>query len=314
MNFLNLKYFLVAAEELNITRASERLHISQQALSNHITKLEKELDTELFSRVPTLSLTYSGKCLVQSGSQILDLQHQFLTEIEDINGNCRGELAIGISHTRGQAILPLLLPQFMQTHPFINIRIEEGNSRDLEESLQHGFIDLLLGFMPFRLESAVITKLSKERLFLVVPKAFMNTIYGEKANEIRAKYASGADISAFQSMPFVLLKKGDRVRTIMDDYFKKRTITPIIALETENIQTAFALATEGVGIAVYPEMFLRGVHTLSSLSAVGKIGETDFFPLQSASTIETLAIGYNRDRYLSKAAIEFIELSKELLI
>ena len=51
INFLNLEYFLVAAEELNFTRAAKKLFISQQSLSNHISNLEKEFDVVLFKDV-----------------------------------------------------------------------------------------------------------------------------------------------------------------------------------------------------------------------------------------------------------------------
>ena len=61
MNFLTLKYFIAVAEELSITKASEKLFISQQSLSKHIIKLEKELEVTLFERAPTMSLTYAGK-------------------------------------------------------------------------------------------------------------------------------------------------------------------------------------------------------------------------------------------------------------
>ena len=57
INFLNLEYFLVAAEELNFTRAAKRLYISQQSLSNHISNLEKEFDVVLFNRTSPLTLT-----------------------------------------------------------------------------------------------------------------------------------------------------------------------------------------------------------------------------------------------------------------
>ena len=50
INFLNLEYFLAAAEELNFTRAAKRLYISQQSLSNHISNMEKEFDVVLFNR------------------------------------------------------------------------------------------------------------------------------------------------------------------------------------------------------------------------------------------------------------------------
>ena len=61
MNFLNLHYFLVTAEEMSITRAAKRLFISQQALSAHISNLEKEYGVQLFDRSPAFSLTYAGK-------------------------------------------------------------------------------------------------------------------------------------------------------------------------------------------------------------------------------------------------------------
>ena len=59
MNFLNLHYFLVTAEEMSITRAAKRLFISQQALSAHISNLEKEYGVPLFDRSPSFSLIWS---------------------------------------------------------------------------------------------------------------------------------------------------------------------------------------------------------------------------------------------------------------
>ncbi|MBE5901573.1 MAG: LysR family transcriptional regulator [Lachnospiraceae bacterium] len=311
MNFSNLKYFLTAAEEMNFTKASHRLHISQQALSNHITKLEHELGTELFERGKSLSLTYAGHRLVETSNQILDLHNQFLAEVNDISGNIRGELTIGITHTRGQALLPLLLPEFHKEHPYINVKIEEANARELEESLQHGFVDLVLGFTPFFTVDAQVTEISPDRLFLVVPVSIMEDLYKEDCEKMREKFHETVDISAFKEQPFILLKKGDRIRTILDSYFKKQHINPHILLETSNIQTAFALSQRGMGICVYPEMFLRGATTLSA--SMMDTQHVDFYPLQSSTTTEQLAIAYNKDRYLSEAAKDFIALSQRIL-
>lgn len=311
MNFSNLHYFLVTTQEMNITKAAHRLHISQQALSHHITKLEQELGTPLFDRNPNLTLTYAGKQLMETGKQILDLHNQYLAEVNDINGNIKGELIIGITHTRGQALLPLLLPEFHQTHPYIHVRIEEANARELEESLQQGFVDLVLGFTPFFTVDANVTEISPDRLFLVVPVPIMEKLYGEDCERMRQLFHQQVDISAFQEQPFILLKKGDRIRTILDAYFKKQRMNPHILLETSNIQTAFALAVQGMGIAVYPEMFLKGATTLSTnMMTPHKI---DLYPLQSPSTTETLAIAYNKNRYLTAAAKDFIELTRKVL-
>ena len=61
MNFQNLQYFLIVTEEMNVTRAAKRLHISEQALSRQIGKLEKELGAKLFERYPRFTLSPAGK-------------------------------------------------------------------------------------------------------------------------------------------------------------------------------------------------------------------------------------------------------------
>ena len=80
----------MVAEELNITRAAERLYISQQSLSNHISNMERELDVKLFTRSPKLALTYAGNLLVDTASQILELNSQYLAKVGDINRHYSG--------------------------------------------------------------------------------------------------------------------------------------------------------------------------------------------------------------------------------
>ena len=97
INFLNLEYFLVAAEELNFTKAAKRLYISQQSLSNHIANLEKEFDVMLFNRTSPLTLTYAGQALAAKARQILDLRDETYQEIQDIKDFTTGQLSIGVS-------------------------------------------------------------------------------------------------------------------------------------------------------------------------------------------------------------------------
>src|SRR5699024_7005166 len=101
LNFRHLRYFLTVAEELNITRAAERLYISQQSLSNHIGNMERELGVKLFVRSPKLSLTYAGELLVGTATQILELQSQYMSKVGDINRQYMGVLRVGVSHTCG---------------------------------------------------------------------------------------------------------------------------------------------------------------------------------------------------------------------
>ena len=82
MNLLNLRYFLVAAEELNFTRAARRLYISQQSLSGHILKLENYFGVELFDRSPPMTLTSAGTCLMRYAKRMLDSVDELEKEVQ----------------------------------------------------------------------------------------------------------------------------------------------------------------------------------------------------------------------------------------
>lgn len=312
MNFQNLEYFLETAKSLNITKAADQLHISQQALSNHILKLEEELGCRLFDRRRGLQLTYSGKQLYKSAEQILDIKHQVITEIDDINKNMRGELRIGIGHTRGQAILPKVLPKYSRSHPQVEITVVEGSSEELEDGLNKGLIDVIIGYAPFLLSTCETIELRKENMFLLVPKNLLSERFGKEADVLLQTYRKKPDITLFKDFPFVLLREGDRIRTLVDREFYHKNMKPQITVEIRNIQTAFALCAEGMGITVCPEIYLNSLYTIvgTDSNIRSRFEILDFY---DTPTEDTIAIGYNRDRYLSKSAEDFIKTAKESL-
>lgn len=306
MNFVHLKYFLMVAEELNITRAAERLYISQQSLSNHISNMERELNVKLFTRSPKLSLTYAGDQLVLTATQILDLHSQYLNKVGDINRHYMGVLRVGISHTCGLALLPEILPRFRDEFPRVEFSLFEGNSNQLEDELSHGRVDLIICFQPIMLEGVKTIPLTEQRLVMVVPKHFTDQLFKGRAEEIRAQFSKGADISEFQKMPFVLIKRGNRTRNIVDQYFSRYYFNPKLILETENTVTTLAMAQAEVGITICPELFLRAIPAAPS-AARG----VDLFPLIDPSTFSKLVAGYREDRYLSHFGERFISIAQE---
>lgn len=307
MNFLNLQYFVMAADEGNITHAAEKLSISQQSLSNHIANLEKEFRVELFVRKPSLTLTYAGERLYQHAVQLLDIQGQIENEMKDISKNKNGVLRIGISYTRGRAFLPKVVPAFKERNPFMKLTIIESNSQALEEDLLRGYIDLYIGTnIPERPEITA-EQLTREQFYLVVPKNIMQRLYGDQAEAYAQKYRQAAALEDFASQPFVLLSKENRIRNIVEGYLHRKGLRLDIQMEMENIETLFALACRGVGITVYPETFLKSSDTF-------RAKENDhvyFFPLNASFGGSTLSIGYHNQRYLTAAAAEFIRLAKE---
>ena len=308
MNFLHLKYFLMVAEELNITRAAERLYISQQALSNHISNMERELNVKLFTRSPKLSLTYAGDQLVLTATQILELHSQYLNKVGDINRQYTGVLRVGASHTCGLALLPEVLPLFRDEFPMVEFSLFEGNSTQLEDELAHGRTDLIICFQPIMLEGVLTVPLTEQQLVMVVPKTFTDRLFGDRAEAVRAEYARGADISAFQKMPFVLIKRGNRTRSIVEQYFSRYYFKPKLILETENTVTTLAMAQAGVGITICPELFLRAMP-----AAPAKSVGVDFFPLTDPSTFGRLVAGYRQDRYLPHFGERFIALLQQAM-
>ena len=290
MNFLNLHYFLVTAEEMSITRAAKRLFISQQALSAHISNLEKEFGVQLFDRSPVFSLTYAGKRFLQAAREMMDVRRRLDGEMDEIRGELRGELRIGTSYSRGQALLPYVLPRFREKHPSVEIRLREATSEVLLGMLEKGEIDIILTADNLIPETADAIPLARERVLLAVPKSFFRELFGESATAEAEKRKGGTELAPFVRFPFILLRHGDRVRSMMDDAFAREGLSPRILLETQNIQTAFALACEGMGITVYPEMFLSGAYTLFPRDRKDRVF---LFPIRDLPA-QTLYAGFRR--------------------
>lgn len=308
INFLNLEYFLIAAEELNFTKAAKRLYISQQSLSNHISNMEKEFGVVLFNRTTPLTLTYAGQALKARARQMLDLKDETYRELNDIKDFSIGKLVIGVSHTRGRVILPEILPRYKERFPNIDLHLVEGNSSQLDNDLLHGEVDLIIGMLPFKVDDVETVPICEEEILLAVPDAVLEKEYPGRLSEIKAQLSTHIDFSLLKNCPFLLINKGNRVRTIADDIFEEAHMTPRIVLETENIETVLALAAKGMGITFYPRMFISGHESIRQIKA-----PINFYSLDYARAHGVLAIGYHNGHYMSQATKEFIRIAKETI-
>ena len=158
------------------------------------------------------------------------------------------------------------------------------------------------------MEGVTTVPLTEQRLMMVVPRTFTGHLFGEQVEEVRKQFAQGADIRAFEAMPFVLIKRGNRTRSIVDQYFRRYYFKPQLILETENTVTTLAMAQAGVGITICPELFLRAIPTPPHDSE-----GVDFFPLTDPSTFSKLVAGYRKSRYLSHFGQRFIEITQGIL-
>ncbi len=311
INFLNLEYFLTAAEELNFTKAAKKLFISQQSLSSHISNLEKEFGVVLFNRNTPLTLTYAGQALMANARKLLEMKDETYRELADIRDFSMGQLTIGLSHTRGRIILPEILPSYKERFPGIDLKLVEGNSLSLADDLLHGRVDLVIDILPFRGENIETVPICQEELLLAVPDAVLERTFPGRMKQMKAQLAEHTDLSLLAECPFLLLHKGNRVRTLADEMFEEAQFTPRIVLETENIETVMALAIKGMGITFYPRMFISGHQEFQQM--LQENSPVSFYSLDYAKAHRVLAIGYHKGHYMSQSTKEFIRIAKETI-
>lgn len=300
-----MEYFAEVVSEQSITKAAERLGISQQAVSNQISRLEEELGCSLFERYQNLTLTYAGKKFYQYCLKTLDNMHQLEGELSDIADNQKGELRIGISFSRGQTILPLILPNFSKQYPHVELKVTEGSTQVLEDRLSKGLIDVMIGYAPFMCECAETFPIMQDRLYITIPNSLLKEKFHNDVDKILWDFRQSGDFSLFKDMPFVLLKEGDRIRSLVNKEFKRVQMKPFIKLETESVQTAYFLSAEGMGISFIPQLYLDSPYVNAQKTTVTCL------PCFQNHKPDIIAIGYNKERYFSKIAQDFISLCQK---
>lgn len=308
INFINLEYFLVAAEELNFTKAAKKLFISQQSLSSHIARLENNFSVELFNRTVPLTLTPAGRSLMKNAAKMLELQKQSEKELADLKDFKQGDLYIGISHTRGRAFLPEVLPEYNEKFPNIKLHLFEGNSKELDVALFHGDVDLIIGMLPFNVENVETVPLCNEEILMIIPDNILAKYFPDSYGIIKKKLEKGVDVSLLKDCPFLMVNKKNSVRIIADEMFNEKQIKPNIILETESIETVLALSIKGMGITFYPKTLMNNKNLVFYKN---KLIGVSIYQLQYNKTNRIFAIGYQKNRYMSQAAKEFINITKD---
>lgn len=304
INFLNLHYFVLVAEKKNITRVAEDEHVSQQSLSKHIKKIEDELGITLIDRNAGCSLTYAGERFYEYAVKMLALKGEMEAEMLDMKESVHGNLRLGITYTRGKIFLPEILPKFCSDNPFVRVTVTENNPHALEEYLLHGHIDLYIGTDIREHPDIKTVDLFSDKLYLIVPKAIAAEVLEKTPNIVKTPMR----IEDFSKYNFVMLTRGNPIRTTVDNYMRENKINLSFSLETESSETMFALSCNSMGISVYNGLFLK-MHSDLIHSADCPVC---VIPLDGCVYSGKMSIGYRKERYISQPAVRFIELAKKL--
>jgi len=143
MNINHLAIFHAVAEEGSVTRAAERLCISQPAVSKQLRELEKSLGMALFHRLSKgVRLTEAGELLAGYARRLFDLEAEAMHALAELRGLDRGLLRVGASTTIGIYLLPEIFAKFRQQYPGIELQLEIANTREIQQRLVENRLDL----------------------------------------------------------------------------------------------------------------------------------------------------------------------------
>lgn len=171
MELRRLRYFIAVAEELNFSRAAQRLNMAQPPLSVQIKQLEVALGVLLFERTSRgVLLTDAGRLLLVEARQIVThLDHAFRS-VRRAGLGQRERLTIGFIPSATNASLPHVLHEFNERNPNVDLYLREMPTSDVVQFLTAKQIDIGLLYLPFAASSLVTRAISRESIVLALPE------------------------------------------------------------------------------------------------------------------------------------------------
>ena len=243
MDVRTLKYFVVVAEELNITRAAKILRMSQPPLSNQMKALEDELGATLFIRGKRhLSLTEQGMFLYLKAKDILGLMNKTVEEFQSMNLLYQGTINIGLVEGMAPDIAAKWISEFIKKYPNIHFRVIDGNSDDLIEKLRSGLISLAVITSPYDEVLLNSIKVGEEKMVALI----------NKDHRIASLSDDYVTVGMLVNEPLIVPANKAYI-DIIKKWFRKQNLTPNIVCEIDNYLDATALAGRSVGISICPE-------------------------------------------------------------
>ncbi len=292
MDLRRIRHFHVLAETLNFSRAADRLHIAQPALSVSIQKLESELGARLFSRTSAgVALTPSGQAVLIEARRMLYHSEQMQRLAQNAAQGTGGALRIGFVGSAIYSVVPTLVPAFRAAYPGVELVLRESISSRIVESLAEEGLDVGIVRTPLlQPTSAAFLTLQRDPFLLALPRRH------PLADRPRVALADAA------GEPFVMYPPGEAagLHGAAMSLCQSAGFVPTVAQEAVQVPTVLALVESGLGVALVPTV-MRGQRepgvVYRDLADLPPSGET------------TLALAWQPGQE-TPAALRFIELAR----
>jgi DNA-binding transcriptional LysR family regulator len=293
-----IRYFLEIAAEGNMTRAAERLGITQPALSRQMAALEDRLGVELLERVGRgIRLTAAAEALVPELRDLLARAEGLGERAVALAGSQRVRLAMIAPPQSIEVFLADALGHFLERHPDADIRIIEAAAQQNQELLERGDAHLAIAARPIGGQFPS-RDLARGFIHVAVPPG----------HRLAAKRR--IDVGDLDGEPVLLMRRGTLVRDMFESACRLAHTTPRIAHEAGSPHALAALAGVGIGIAVLPftaRIEPKDLH-ITRLHAAGQPLSADLAAVWTPSLFITPAVdAFMRELQRSMHAAPFLE-------
>lgn len=297
MDLKQLEYIVQISKEKNITKAAEKLFITQSALNQQLLKLEKELGSPLFYRSRTnWHLTEVGEIYIETAKEILRLKKETYNRISDLINMKNTHLSIGLTPERGISMFASVYPEFHKLHPHVIVEPVELSVRDQDAMINRRELDV--GFLTLsddmQKNDNVYKSILKENIIVAIPSthplARNGSMYGDSLKDM--------DLALLKEDNFVLICKGSTIREAIDPLFQDAGFSPKILFETRSCQTLIYMVKKNLCCTILPEHY-----AINSKDIV-------YFSLPQKPQLRVVAM-YKKGGYLSKPTEDFITLASD---
>lgn len=255
MDLRQLRVFVEIVRQGSFTRAAERLHIAQPAVSITIRKLEEELDLILLNRQEKrVSLTAEGESLLRHAERILDNLAAAETEMGELRGLTQGEVRIGIPPMMSSYYFPLIMRQFCAAHPNLKLSVTGEGVASIQRMLSRGDLDMGVIAGTKLMEGLRSRHFLREEIVACVP--LDHPLAGRKA-------ISRAE---FLQQPLILFKEGYYMRELTDELIAGESRKPQVVFETNLFSLVRTLIKQKLGISTFLRMVVSGDAELAAVS------------------------------------------------
>ncbi|GCB50861.1 LysR family transcriptional regulator [Streptomyces sp. NL15-2K] len=285
MDLLQLRYFQAVARYEHISRAAEALRVAQPSLSRTIARLEAELGSPLFDR--------QGRRirLNQYGAIFLRHVDRALSELDDGRRALRDarDTGLGRVSVASETLLTIthVLGSFRAAHPRADVRLFQSNAEEMDRQLRAGQIDFCVASQTLTGPNLESIELAREEVLLAVPPG--HWLDGRES----------VTIPEIADEPFVTTRPGNWQRALLNRLFASEGLTPQLSCEGDEPGASQDMISAGLGIGLIPAMSRQlGTDTRVPVAWV-RVNAPDCH--------RVLTLVWNRDAYLSEAALKFRE-------